>query len=268
MSQVKIDTTDCVRCGKCTRTCPMGIIRQTSSNAYPEVIAERQAGCIQCIHCVAVCPVSAITVAGIAARSCQQMGYENVPRFAQLTYLLQSRRSIRSYSPNVFVTREQVEELLDIVRWSPTARNTGQIKWRIILGREKVLELSHLIIDSLSDTPWGEHLAAARTHGADPVLRGCSAVACAYTDNEENDWGTVDATIAVTLLDLAACGMRLGSCWAGILMRAAQMKSQVSEWLGIHAPQKLQAALMLGHIDHEWFRRIPYRKEQVIDWIE
>lgn len=266
MSLIRFDQTDCVRCGRCVVTCPMSILTMEGGN-YPVVNPDRAAMCVRCYHCVAACPVSAISVGAINTAACPDLTADEIPRFSQVAHLVRSRRSIRCYDQEKGVTRQQIEQILDVARWAPTARNTGQVKWCVVLGHDKVGELTERVIDALRETEWGPALVAARDRGSDPVLRGASAVVCAYADSD-NGWSVVDATIATTTLDLVASALELGTCWAGILMRAAANDPSIGEWLGLRAPQQLLAAMMVGYIGRESFRRIPYRNEQETHWIE
>ncbi|MGL4942527.1 MAG: nitroreductase family protein [Thermoguttaceae bacterium] len=267
MSHIRLDHTDCVRCGRCSLTCPIGIFAMKGDPASPEIVEGRETACVRCYHCVATCPVAAISVDDITASMCPDMTTDQVPRFSQIAYLIRARRSIRSYDSKAGITRQQIEQLLDVVRWAPTARNTGQIKWVVVLGHDKVAQLSDFVIDSLNGTEWGTALTSARTTGIDPVLRGAAAVVCAYTESD-NGWSMIDSTIAATSLDLAANALGISTCWAGILVRAAQSQVAVGEWLGLHDPQKVYAALMLGYPGRESFSRIPYRNEQPTQWVE
>jgi hypothetical protein len=63
--------------------------------------------------------------------------------------------------------------------------------------------------------------------------------------------------------------MRLGTCWAGIFVRAAQSadKPAINKWLGLAESETIHGGLMIGHIGSEIYQRIPHRPEAPKMWI-
>jgi nitroreductase len=175
------------------------------------------------------------------------------------------RRSIRQYDTKP-LDEKVIAQLMDIVRWAPTARNGLPVKWIVVNGREKVHELAGLIVEWLRPIKGMESLAEAWDGGGDPILRGAPCLVVAYTE-ESALWPIVDTAIAVETLDLCATAMRLGSCWAGYFVRAAQSEPAINRWLGLTEKQTVHGGLMIGHINNEVYRRIPHRPELDLRWI-
>ncbi|GHT44907.1 nitroreductase [Planctomycetales bacterium] len=268
MKNISLDKYLCVKCGQCVAVCPSHIFRRTTPNVYPVCTDYASEVCISCNHCQAVCPVGAIKVDGIGTDDCLSMSRDSVPRFEHIENLARARRSIRCYT-DAAVEDKEIESLLDIVRYAPSARNGLPVKWIAVNNRKKVKELAGYVATWAETQLNSELLLAEWKSGNDPFFRGAPCVLAAYT-NETAMWPVVDASIAVATLDLCATAKRLGSCWAGYFVRAAQSetdKAKINGWLGLKSDETVQGALMLGHCGEVTYQRIPYRPEAELRWI-
>ncbi|MGL4595822.1 MAG: nitroreductase family protein [Thermoguttaceae bacterium] len=258
-----IDQQSCVRCGQCIITCPRGIFFRTNNQSTPEI--KENGGCIGCYHCVVSCPVGAISVNSVNTALCPSIPKESVPRFEHIATLARMRRSVRNYAEKSVEPRLLVQ-LLDVIRWTPTARNMLPIKWIVVNEKEKMKELSDLVMNWITTLPKTEEMVDAWKNGKDPIFHNAPVLVVAYTD-ETAIWPEIDATIAITTLDYCATAKRLGTCWAGFFIRAAQKDPAVKKLLGLDATQTVQAALMIGYIGQEAYQKIPHRPELDIRWI-
>lgn len=122
MPSLNVNDQTCTRCGICTANCPLGVITLRGSEA-PAFVPGGDSRCMVCGHCEALCPSHSISVADpeLSDRTYPLHGVNLTP--AQLGEYLRNRRSIRSYR-ETSVDRAVIEELFDIVRYAPTARNT------------------------------------------------------------------------------------------------------------------------------------------------
>lgn len=268
MHKFGFDQSICVRCGQCTLACPNGIFQRPTNDSYPVCIEDAEKICIGCHHCVAACATGALTIGGIGASDCLEFDAANVIRFEQIAYLVRKRRSIRRYSDKPLEDRI-IEQLLDVVRWAPTAKNGLPVKWVIVNNAAKVHELAGKVMDCMKKLPKTERMVEVWDKGGDPIFRGAPCVIGAYTDDLTSHWSEFDAAIAVETLDLCAATMRLGTCWAGMFVRAAQSanKPAINQWLGLKETETIHGGLMLGHIGDETYQRIPYRPEAPKIWI-
>ena len=270
MQTITLNQNLCVRCGQCTLVCPSRIFTQQKSSDCPSTIKEAEEICIGCCHCVAVCLGRAITVGNAGPDDCLEQDKNATIRFEHLAHLLRSRRSIRCYSGKPLDDRV-VEQLLDVVRWAPTAKNGLPVKWLVINSIGKVKELAGLVMDWGKQQPGFERLVEAWDKGGDPIFRGAPCVIAAYTDDTSPlaGWSPIDTAIAVETLDICAAAMRLGTCWAGIFVRAAQSsdKQIFNKWLGLKETETIHGGLMIGHIGEVTYQRLPYRPEAPKIWI-
>ena len=269
MQKITQDQSLCLRCGQCTLVCPNGILQQKTNDDYPSCIEGGDEICISCCHCIAACPTGALNVGGIGYNDCLEYDKTIAIRSEHIAQLARSRRSIRRYADKP-LEGKVIEQLLDITRWSPTAKNGLPIKWVIINNAVKVRELAGMVMECMKKHPNTERMVEAWNHGGDPVFRGAPCVIGAYTDDLTAHWSPIDAAIAVGTLDLCTTAMRLGTCWAGIFIRAAQSadKPVINKWLGLKETETIHGGLMIGHIGEEVYQRIPYRPEAPKIWIQ
>jgi len=273
MPKIVIDNELCVRCGQCTFVCPSRCFRRETNNDCPECPQGAEEACISCCHCIAACVGKAITVGNITADDCLDYDKAMSVRFDSVAHLVRTRRSIRRYTDKPLEDRV-IEQLIDVVRWAPTAKNGLPVKWVIINNPDKVKELAGLIVGWIkkqqANDKMIEAMLAAWEAGNDPIFRGAPCLVAAYTDDASPlaGWSAIDTAIAVETLDLCASAMRLGACWAGIFVRAVQSdKPFFNHWLGLRGTETVHGGLMLGHVGEEIYQRIPYRPEAQKIWI-
>ncbi|MDR1964703.1 MAG: nitroreductase family protein [Planctomycetaceae bacterium] len=263
MDKIIIDRYLCVRCGQCIGACPARLFCRPTVNDYPATIENADEYCISCHHCLAVCPVQAISVAETNGSMCLDFAKESIPRFEHIATLARMRRSIRHYSDKP-LEKQVIEQLLDVVRWAPSAKNGLPVKWLVINNRNKVLELEKLVAQWVQSQPQTARMREAQEQNG--IFRGAPCVIAAYTDANAI-WPAVDTAIAVETLDLCAAAMRLGTCWAGFFILASQNEPEINHWLGLSKTETVHGALMIGYVGDEAYRRIPYRPELELRWI-
>ncbi|MDR0390428.1 MAG: nitroreductase family protein, partial [Planctomycetaceae bacterium] len=167
---------------------------------------------------------------------------------------------------DVPVERYKIDQLLNAVRWAPTAKNRLPVRWLVINGREKVLELGGIVMDWFRRLKGMDEMIDAWERGLDPIFRGAPCVVAAYT-TADADWAAVDCTIAMQTFDYCATAMKLGTCWAGYFIHAAQKDHEINKWLGLKRDEAIYASLMLGNIGGEFYQKVPPRPEVEVKWI-
>lgn len=266
MHNIQVDQSHCVRCGQCVLSCPSRLFVQSTPHVSPILVSDANDRCIACNHCVSICPVGVIAIDEIDQTMCPVMPKESMPRFEHFATLARMRRSIRNYRDKP-VERAKIQQIMDVVRWAPSAKNVQPVRWIVANHRSLVVELVELVIQWMKSKPECESIVNAWDNGIDIIARGAPCIVVAYSDNEQS-WGQIDSTIAVTTLDLCATAMRLGSCWAGYFVRAAQSDPAIAQRLGLNKSQSVQAALLLGYASEESYSRVPWRKELDVHWLE
>jgi len=158
--------------------------------------------------------------------------------------VISARKSVRRYQ-NVPVEPEKLERVLDAARSAPSADNSQE--WRFVV---------------VTDPAVRNDLAGAAAE-QDYILEAPVVIACcAETQGELMRCGlpkfTVDVTLAVDHLMLAATSEELGTCWTGHFN-----PGRVKAVLGIPAGVEVVALLALGYAEYpepETKNRLPLER--------
>jgi nitroreductase/NAD-dependent dihydropyrimidine dehydrogenase PreA subunit len=270
MSLFTIDEEKCIRCGICAEECPYRLI-EAKKEQIPTPTSDAEKYCIECGHCVAVCPKAALTHRMMNPQNCTPIDQQLLPNGMQLTQLLRSRRSIRSYLKKP-IPRDLLQRLIEDANYAPTGLNSQAVKWRVIYEREDVGRFAGMTIDWLKDLsstkPERAKSMNARRwimnweRGIDSITWGAPHVVVAYADDARWDW---ECTIALTFLDLAAYSNGVGSCWGGLFELAARDWEPMIKRLALPSGHVPLGAMMLGYAKNK-YPRVPCRKVPVVTW--
>jgi len=268
-----IDETKCKRDGICVAECPVGILEMKDAGSPPTPIRFADKICIRCGHCVAVCPHGAFSLESMKTEDCPPVDPELLPTARQYAHLARARRSIRVYKKKQ-VAAATLEGLIKVARYAPTAKNTQQIDWLVVNGKDKIHQLAALSVDWMrvmiaEKSPlvkiYGmSGVVRAWENGVDAVLRGAPALIVAHAPSDYSG-GTIDSTIALTTLELAATCSGLGCCWAGFFMVAAANWQPIKDILSMPENHSPFGALMVGYPKFRYWR-LPERREPEITW--
>jgi nitroreductase len=143
---------------------------------------------------------------------------------------LKLRRSVRVYQDKA-IPKEIIEKIIDVARFSPTARNVQPWEFVIVTAKETLER-----IGSLCDN--GRFIVQAKA---------CIAVYCS-----ETKYYLEDGCAATQNIMLAAAGLGIGSCWV-----AGDKKpycAEVSGVLNVPSSFKLVSLIALGY---------PHTKEEL-----
>lgn len=273
MSLIEVDISKCRRDRICGLECPGKLIVFPEKDSYPEVVENADQYCIHCEHCVAVCPHEALTLQGIGPEQLEAAADEQCPTQSQVRQFLISRRSARTFKKEP-VSRQQIEELIDIARYAPTGSNKQQVYWLVIDGRDQLQHIASLVIDwmrmLLQHSPDEElnrrygRLVEAWDQGVDRITRQAPHLIIAHAPADVFGAGT-DCVIGLTYLELAAYSMGLGACWAGYVNAAANYYPPLQEVLQLPEGHLPYGAMMLGYPVYK-YPRIPRRQPARITW--
>ncbi len=273
MSLLTIDKDKCKQDGLCAADCPTGIIRFEGKHSYPELDSNREPMCLRCGHCVAVCPHGAMDHADVPLANCPPIDKELAVSNAQIEQLLRSRRSVRSFK-NRSVQKSTLQRLIEIARYAPTGSNLQLVEWLVINDKDRLHDLSAQVIGWMrailkadpqpAAMPYIPKLVSAWDSGADTVLRGAPCLVVAMAPDHDRN-GMVNLTLALSYLELAASGMGLGTCWAGLLQGAIMSNPALKQAVGIPEGYPHHYPMMIGYSNAR-YHRLPARKTPKISW--
>lgn len=273
MNTLTVDRDKCDSCGLCALECPQRIIEIVDSGALPVQVDGTEDWCIKCGHCVAVCLVAAIAIPTMKPQDCTPVSGALLPSLEQLEHFLKSRRSIRVYKQKL-VPHNVLAKLIDIARYAASAHNSQVVEWLVIENPQEVKRLAGLVIDwmrvsikempEFADSLHLQQVVAAWDRGEDRIMWDAPHAVVAHA-SAADPAAPVDASIALTYLELAVHSRGLGACWAGYLQTAFTFYPPVLEALQIPDGHISLGAMMIGHPKHE-FCRIPLKNEPRIIW--
>lgn len=262
MSTITIDDEKCLRCGLCTTICPLRILRIDDEGRLRTTDAYELL-CIGCGHCAAVCPEGAISVNGISGEQMPPVMFHPEERqiFEQL---VRRRRSVRFYKPDT-IPAEELQRLIDVTRWAPTAKNTQDVCWTVIQSPARVHTLSGMVIDWFRESGTMTGIVKAWENGKDVVLRHAPHLVITHS-SVDAFMPETDCAIAMTILDLAATASGLGTCWAGFFMRAVEAWAPIVREIELPEDHRVYGALIIGYPAYQ-FKRVPPRNELNISFL-
>lgn len=263
MELISVDRDKCKRDGICAAVCPAALIRQEGED-FPETITDAARFCIGCGHCVAACPFGALSHERVRLDACIPLDAELEPGIASVEQFLMRRRSIREFKENP-VSRDLLEKIIDTTRWAPSAVNMQPVRWLVVERLDHVRRLTGMIAGWMKSAGQAPRYLAAWEKGRDMILRGAPhlILSCASV---ENFWAPVDCAIALTYLELAAQAHGLGTCWSGLLTRAARDNPGIGEFVGLAEGMNIYGAVMIGYPKFH-YRRIPDRNGAMVSWL-
>ncbi len=275
MVKIEVDSENCLKCGTCSNICPAGIIELGN---LPNVSQENAMICMRCGQCESVCPQGALelidpTLEGVVNN---KTDFKGSPE--KIGNYMRSRRAVRHYKEDT-VDKKVFEEIMDIVRYAPSAGNGQPVKWMIVHDPVKVKKLAGMTIDWMknivAEAPPEQHVEGLNLfidsweNGSDLVLRGAPHLVVAYAEQDKNNpmaqFVSVDGIIALTHLDLALPTFGLGSCWAGGLTMALNEYFPIAKELNLPEGHTFIGAMMVGYPQYQ-YHNIPKRNKAVIDW--
>lgn len=274
MSVIAVEADKCKRDGFCVAVCPSAVLELKDGVPAPTAVPGMEEFCVRCGHCVAVCPTAALSHEAMAPGDCAALETAPLPKAEQVAQLLRSRRSIRAYRDRP-VEREKLERLLDLARSAPTGGNSQQVRWTVASSRKAVHAVASAVVDMMrlwvaQKVPFVAdydlaRLVSAWDSGLDPITRGAPAMLFALAP-KENDMGSVDCSIALTFVDVAAPSLGLGTCWAGFAMVAAGQWAPLQEQIALPDGYVCRGAMMVGYPKYR-YHRTPRRNEVVAQWL-
>ncbi len=275
---IKVNGDRCTGCGACVDTCPAHIFYMESE----DIVTRYRDHCILCGHCICVCPEDAVIHSGLEASKFVEInkGVE-VDKDAMYKFL-RSRRSCRSFKDKE-VSREELEGLVDIARFAPTAHNWQNFEFIVISDKERVERLSKItaefygkMADTLEENRDNlpeylkELLHGARLNyefsraGKDRIFRGAPALVIVHAD-PTNPSAAENCHYAVAYMVLMAHGMGLGATIIGYLVGAVPHSPEIQKEIRLPGGNQVFGCVAVGYKKRRYFK-MPARNPALVEW--
>ena len=193
---------------------------------------------------------------------------------SDLSVYFRNRRSIRKYLPKL-VDKVILEEVMDVVRYAPTATNSQYNQWVGVSDPKVIQQLAAGTIGWMKAVMRGDSGMAARYNlpaiinayerGIDGICRNAPHIFISYTPSNYPG-GVKDAVIAASHLELLLPSFGIGACWAGFLMRALQNSPELMKVVGLDDSSTVHAALMAGYPKYKYYKA-PARNKVDVKWM-
>ncbi len=274
MSNITVSPDDCTKCGVCVRVCPVSIISM-KENKLPAIAKDLENKCVRCGHCEIFCLFNALVTnfEGEYPLSMNERALDIKPD--QLARFVQTRRSIRHYRKKP-LKRELIEQMLDVIRYSPTAANSQKVKWIVVHDPEKVHKIAaHTVewmkteVEKRPNHPYSvQYNGIIRRWGLgeDAVCHSAPHLLIA-TIPEGSTWAKADPVIALAYFELVAKGYGIASCWNGFLKIAMEEFAPLREEMGIPEGYMPSYALTFGYPKQRSTGAAPKRNPLSIKWL-
>ena len=262
MAFITIDQEKCKHDNICVDVCPYGLLIN-QEDASPEPVANGENFCIACGHCVTACPHQALTLLYSAGEDLPVIDKNLKISIEAAEQFLRSRRSIRCYKDKA-VSKDILNRIIETTRWAPTAINCQPVQWIVIQDANQVHHLAELAIEAFKAGNMLPEIVKAWDNGKDMILRSAPHLVITHSVKEKRDH-TRDCIIALSYLELAAHAHGLGTCWAGMLLTAANNYPPLLEALNLPDGHILTGAMMLGYPKYK-YKQLPKRKDTKIEW--
>lgn len=276
MEKITVDESACIKCGICTRICPMSLIT-IAPGSFPKMESIKKLFCINCGQCEAFCPKSALTLSyPEGTKDADQFQSLIIPP-NELELYFKNRRSVRNFKKDP-VDKAIIESALDIVRYAPSGKNGQPVKWIVIHEASQLAKCKEAFITwsrelAASDSPLKKAMPAATVikmweSGVDMILRDAPHLIIAYTPDNTmmGKAATTDGVIALTHLDLVLPSFGLGGFWAGFFTIGLMQSALLRETVGIPEGHSISYAYAFGYPQYKT-HAFPKRKASDITWL-
>lgn len=286
--EIQRDEEKCNECMMCVSECVSGVIRNV--DGAPVVVDPLS--CNLCSHCAAICPKNAIIHDSLDLTQVRRLKRKpSAPDVFE--EVVRGRRSIRHYREEP-VAREDLERILDLARYSPTASNTQHVEYVVITDREIIRELSGRIfsmgkkIHSWARSFAGEAVLGAMEaaniplsigryldridyynelsqEGRDFILHNAPVLILVCAPSRAS-FACDDCNIAAANITNYAHALGLGTCYIGFLTLALRFSKKLREIAGVPEGKKAFVSLVMGRPKYA-FKSTTSRKPPQIKWI-
>jgi nitroreductase/NAD-dependent dihydropyrimidine dehydrogenase PreA subunit len=285
---IRIDHEKCTDCGLCAEDCVSACMLMIDGKAVP---ANPQ-WCNRCSHCVAVCPAEAVIHEGLKGAGSRAIINDRIDADCYREIVM-TRRSVRWYKPDQ-VPKEELEQILNLANYSPTASNTMDVGYSVITDKEFIDETGRKIfalsekLKRVVEKPGGKAIARVidlLSPGSVTRYLDRYGIYKSWTDSGRNlithnapvlivihgpkkgRFVRENCAIAAANITNYAHARGLGTCYIGFLSIVMDRSRKLEKNLGVPEGRKGYLALVMGRPAVK-YSNVPVRPEAYVTWRE
>jgi len=279
MTQVSINYDTCSNCQICVQTSQ----RCFSKKGDLVKVEANETTCVLCGRCVAICPSGSITHHTMDMNNFPEVGRRRAIDTDDFTQLIRERRSHRAFV-NKPVPRQDLERLIDTVRYAPTGHNDQTVEIILLQNPQRRKTLSNLVVDFMalgrkkaaeelenlkaagkatpeqlvelqSRVEFLGFITQARDEGRDPILYEAPAVAI-FHSTTRSVTPKDNCVIAATTMGLFARTLGLETTYIALFEAAANAYEPLKKELGLPDEHRVFCVLVLGYPKVRYLRAV------------
>ncbi|MBW1990239.1 MAG: nitroreductase family protein, partial [Deltaproteobacteria bacterium] len=249
--------------------------------------------CNRCGHCVAVCPADAVIHPGVD-RSQVRAAKPKLLSPECFEEIVRTRRSVRRFK-NQPVAKRDINRLLDLARYAPTATNAQDVGFIVVTDREVIRKIANRIFSMGKGTYRLTKTGPVRLAYKAALAAGVAQTMLKYMDGMEyyqeqakkgrdlichgapvlillhgpagGTFSSDNCNIAGSVITHHAHALGLGTVYLGFVTAMLRFFPDFKRMLGLPKGRRVYATLALGHPKYRYARTVS-RKSPRVTWVE
>jgi len=286
--KIQRDEDKCTNCMLCVKDCASVVWKNI--NNIPQIVAPDD--CNLCSHCLAVCPNGAIEHGGLDARQIDRIDPDLIDPTVYET-IARGRRSVRHYKDKP-VPDELIEKVIHLANHSPTATNSQNLEYLVILDKKilrnisntvfgfaakifsltkrfpgnliykaiKIFQASDMVTRYLDPMPY--YLDETKK-GRDFILHNAPVLILVHAP-KKGSFANENSNISAGTIINYAYALGIGTCYIGFLNLSLKYSKKLRKLVNLPQGRMVYASIVLGYPAYK-HANTAARKKPAIEWI-
>jgi nitroreductase len=244
--------------------------------------------CNRCSHCIAVCPADAIMHDGLKKEEIEVVNRKGLQSDVYRDIII-SRRSVRQFK-NQPVSREIIEQIIDVARYAPTASNNQDVGYIVVTDKQLIEKIAKNIfglagrlynltkkgvgkifvnMTGLSRNRYIKVMKYAQEEntrsGRDFILHNAPVLILIHAPKGK-PFTCDNCNIAATTIINYAHALSLGTCFIGFMNIALKFNPRLRKKLEVPNDKRVYASLVMGYPAYRFANTVS-RKKPEVQWL-